>query len=246
MAIPKIFQQLVAAVLISTMALPAWSQPQVAGTVIATQSASLRDAPLLPGSTVFSGESVSVNTMGSAQIALPGGGQIQILSDSTVRLARNQADPANIDFTLQRGAISFASGPKGGIQTVLGDATIRPADPSAVGLLHLESSDSAVLAAVKGSLTISTQHDAQSVDVPEGSAVRITLVDAPQNDQDNQSNQGAGAKPAGRAAPSVRKIALIAFLIGAAFLGALLWVATHQPSQTSQQSASEVSPFTLQ
>ena len=130
-------------------------------------------------------------------------------------------------------------GPKDAVETTCGDATIRPADPLAVGLLHLESSDSAVLAAVKGKLTISTEHDAKSVDVPEGAVVRISLADDP------QGNQG-GAAPAGRAAPAISKIALIAFLIGAAFLAAFLWIAAHEPTETSQQLASEISPYTLQ
>lgn len=239
MAISQIFRQLTAAFLIAFMASPAWSQAQVAGTIVAGQSATTRDAPLLPGSTVFSGESVAVGQSGRAQIALSGGGRIEVLADSTVLLARNAA---GVDFTLQRGAVSFMGAPAGAIETIWGDATIRPADSVAVGLIHLESSDAITLAAIKGKLTISTAHDSKSVDVPEGSAVRITLADAP---QDSPQNQG-GAAPAGKAAPPISKIALIAFLIGAAFLAAFLWIAAHEPTETSQQLASEISPYTLQ
>jgi hypothetical protein len=238
LAISKILRQLTAAFLIAFMASPAWTQAQVAGTIIASQSATTRDAPLLPGSTVFSGESVAVGQSGRAQIALSGGGRIEVLADSTVLLARNSA---GVDFTLQRGAVSFMGAPAGAIETIWGDATIRPADPVAVGLIHLESSDAITLAAIKGKLTISTAHDAKSVDVPEGSAVRIALADAPGAPQD----QG-GAAPAGRAAPPIAKIAIIAFLIGAAFLAAFLLIASHEPTETTQQLASEISPFTLQ
>jgi hypothetical protein len=238
LAISKILRQLTAAFLIAFMASPAWTQAQVAGTIIASQSATTRDAPLLPGSTVFSGESVAVGQSGRAQIALSGGGRIEVLADSTVLLARSSA---GVDFTLQRGAVSFMGAPAGAIETIWGDATIRPADPVAVGLIHLESSDAITLAAIKGKLTISTAHDAKSVDVPEGSAVRIALADAPGAPQD----QG-GAAPAGRAAPPIAKIAIIAFLIGAAFLAAFLLIASHEPTETTQQLASEISPFTLQ
>lgn len=240
MAISNIFRQLTAAFLIAFMASPAWTQAQVAGTIVASQSATTRDAPLLPGSTVFSGESVAVGQSGRAQIALPGGGRLEVLADSTVLLARNAA---GVDFTLQRGAVSFTGAPNGAIQTIWGDATIRPADPDAVGLIHLESSDAIVMAAIKGRLSISTAHDAKSVDVPEGAAVRISLADAPAA---NAPQDQGGAAPAGRAAPPIPKIALIAFLIGAAFLAAFLWIAAHEPTETSQQLASEVSPYTLQ
>ena len=245
MAISKILRQLTAAVLIALMASPAWTQAQVAGTIVASQSATTREAPLLPGSTVFSGESVAVGQSGRAQIALPGGGRLEVLADSTVLLARNAA---GVDFTLQRGAVSFTGAPKGAIETIWGDATIRPGDPDAVGLIHLESSDAIVLAAIKGRLTISTAHDARSVDIPEGAAARISLADAPAANAPaaNAPQDQGGAAPAGRAAPPIPKIAIIAFLVGAAFLAAFLWIASHEPTETTQQLANEVSPFTLQ
>lgn len=235
MPIPRILQQLLAAVLIALIALPAWSQPQVAGTVITSQSATMRDTPLPPGSTIFSGESVSVSQTGGAQIALDGGGRIELLRDSQVQLNRSEA---GVQFAVLRGGVSFMGGPKIAVTTTLGDATIRSDDSSSLGVLHVESPDSAVLATIKGKLTIKTEHDANSIAVPEGSAVRITLVDSPEPEPQ--------AQPAGKAAPALRKLALIVFIIGALFLGALLWIATHEPSETSQQLASEISPFKLQ
>lgn len=235
MPIAKIPQQLLAAVLIPLIALPAWSQTQVAGTVITSQSATTRDTSLPPGSTIFSGESVSVSQTGGAQIALAGGGRIEVFHDSAVQLSRSEA---GLQFTVLRGGVSFMGGPKEAVETTLGDATIRSGDPRSLGVLHLENPDSAVLAAIKGKLTINTEHDAQTIDVPEGSAVRITLVEAPEP-------QG-GAQPTGRAAPAVKKLALIAFLVSALFLGTLLWIAAHEPSETTQQYGSEISPFRVQ
>ena len=59
--IPRLIQQLLAAVLIALIASPAWSQNQVAGTVLTSQSATMGNAPLPSGSTIFSGESVAVD-----------------------------------------------------------------------------------------------------------------------------------------------------------------------------------------
>ena len=193
----------------------------------------MRDLPVLPGSTVFSGESVSVSPMGSAQIDLAGGGRVEVFKDSAVQLDRTGT---GVQFVVLRGGVSFTGGPGNAVQTTLGDATIRPAAPLSVGVLHVENPDSAVLATIKGKLTITTEHDASSVDVPEGSAVRITLVDPAQLGQ-------GGAQPAGRAAPALKKIALIAFLFAAMFLGVFLWIAAHEPTETPQQLASEISPF---
>jgi len=231
--LPKILRQFLAAVLIALIASPAWSQPQVAGTVVTSQLATVGDLALPAGSTIFSGESISASPTGGAQIALAGGGRLEVLRDSSVQLNRNAA---GVQFVVLRGGVSFMGGPKDAVATTLGDASIRFADPSSLGVLHVENPDSAVLATIKGRLTITTEHDAKSIDVPEGSAVSITLADPPEPQ----------AQPAGKAAPAVKKIALIVFLIGALFLGAFLWIAAHEPSETPQQLASETSPFKLQ
>lgn len=235
MAIPRIFQQSLAAVLISLLAWPAWTQSQLAGIVINSQAATMAEASLASGSSIFSGESVSVSSTGNAQIDLTGGGRVEVMRDSAVRLDRTAA---GVQFLVLRGGASFAGGPRDGIETILGDATIRFKDPSSLAVLHLENPDSAVLATMKGKLTIKTEHDVDSVDVPEGSAVRITLVDP--------SEPQGGAAPAGRAAPALKKLALIVFLIGAAFLGIFLWIAAHEPTETPQQLGTEVSPFKVQ
>ena len=235
MAILRIFRQCLAAVLISLMAWPAWTQNQLAGTVLTSQATTMAETPLTPGSTIFSGESVSVSPAGSAQIDLAGGGRVEVLRDSSIRLNRTAA---GVQFLVLRGGVSFTGGPKDGIETTLGDATIHFKDPSSLAVLHLENPDSAVLATMKGKLTIKTEHDVASVDVPEGSAVRITLVEP--------SEPQGGAQPAGRAAPALKKLALIVFLIGAAFLGIFLWIAAHEPTETPQQLGSEVSPFRVQ
>jgi hypothetical protein len=234
LALRNALRQLIAAVLIALLAVPAWPQsPQVAGTVLDSQSANMRDGVVLPGSTIFSGETISVGQPGRLQIALPGGGRIEVLADSTVQLNRRTS---SIAFTVERGAVSFASGAKGPVETILGDATIRPAAPLNVGLLRVESANSALLAAIKGDLTITTAHDAKSIDLPEGGAVRIALADAPPQ----------GAEPAGKAPPAIPQIALISIVLGAAFLAAFLWIAAHEPTETTQQLASEISPYTLQ
>lgn len=239
MAIPRIFKQSLAAVLISLLAWPAWTQSQLAGIVINSQAATMAEASLASGSSIFSGESVSVSSTGNAQIDLTGGGRVEVMRDSAVRLDRTAA---GVQFLVLRGGASFAGGPKDGIETILGDSTIRFKDPSSLAVLHLENPDSAVLATMKGKLTIKTEHDVDSVDVPEGSAVRITLVDP---SVDPSEPQG-GAQPAGRAAPALKKLALIVFLIGATFLGIFLWIAAHEPTETPQQLGTEVSPFKVQ
>lgn len=236
LSILRLFRQLLAAVLIAFLASPAWSQNQIAGAVITSQSATMRNVLVPAGSTIFSGESISVDQTGGADINVAGGGRIEVFRDSSVQLNRIAT---RVQFAILRGGASFLAGPNDALETTLGDAIIRAKDPSSLGVLHLENPDSAVLLTRKGTLTIKTDHDANSVDVPEGSAVRITLVDPPPEPQ-------GGAQPAGKAAPAIKKLALILFIFAAAFLGAFLWIAAHEPSETPQQLATEISPFKLQ
>jgi hypothetical protein len=234
---PRIIQQLIGAVLISAIASPAWTQSQIAGTVVATQSATMANVAVPVGSTIFTGESISADEHGSAQIAVTGGGRIEVFHDSAVQLS---IATTGVRFDVLRGGASFTGGARGAVETVLGDATIRSADSSSLAVLHVENADSSVVAALKGKLTIRTEHDMKLIELPEGSAARITLVDDP-----NPQPQG-GAQPAGRAAPALRKLALIVILFAAAFLAAFLWIAAHEPSETPSQLAGEISPFKLQ
>ena len=196
----------------------------------------MHDVPLPSGSTIFSGESISVDQTGGAEISVAGGGRIELFRDSSVEL--NRID-SRIQFAVLHGGVSFLAGPNDALETTLGDATIRAKDPSSLGVLHLENPDSAVLFTRKGTLTIKTAHDAKSVDVPEGSAVSITLADPPPEPQ-------GGTEPAGRAAPALKKLAIILFIFAAAFLGIFLWIAAHEPTETPSQLASEISPFKVQ
>ena len=237
MPIPRLFQQLLAAVLITLLASPAWSQNQVVATVLTSQSATMGDVALPSGSTIFSGDAISVDQTGGAEVDATGGGRLEVFRDSSVRLNRIAS---RVQFSVLHGGVSFLAGPNDALETSLGDATIRAKDPASLGVLHLESPDSAVLLTRKGTLTITTARDGKSVDVPEGSAVSITLVDPPPDPP------GPQAQPAGRAAPALRKIALILFIFAAAFLGVFLWIAAHEPTETPSQLASEISPFKVQ
>ena len=232
----RILHQSISLILVFALASPAFSSSDAIGQTIYSQAASVREAPLTTGSTLLSGETVTVNQKGIARIALAGGGQVELLDQSSARFTRSASA---VQIFLQSGAASFRSEPKSLVEAMIADATIRSAPLfPAVALVGMETPDSAIVVATKGMLEIATAHDGQTVQVPEGSAARISLVPA--------DPQG-GAAPAGKGprfgGTSGKKLALIALLVGGAVTATALILAGREPNQPNV--GNEVSPFKL-
>jgi hypothetical protein len=228
----RALRQLITVVLIASIASPTWSESKVVGNVVNGQFATVRDAPLLSGSTVLNGDAINVGANGSAQIALPDGGRVMVLADSTVRMMRGDS---SVQLAIDRGSASFSSQPQGMLEAVIADATVRAANGTAEGLVHLLSANAAVVVAEKGSLEISTSHDGRSMVVPEGSSARVSLMPEP---------QGGGTAAAGKSSlVSGKMIAIVAIAAGVGAGGTALGFALTEKKQSNQTLTNEVSPF---
>ena len=75
-----------AAFLVVVAVCPAWGGAVPLGNVTFSAESTVRDMKLTPGSTVYSGDVISVAEKGETRIALTGGGQAEILSNSSVRI----------------------------------------------------------------------------------------------------------------------------------------------------------------
>ncbi len=83
-----------ALLLIALLAVPATTSPSTGalavatpiGTISQSDAANVGGAGALPGSTVFSGDSIEVGPRGSAWILMNGGGNVRLSPDSSVRL----------------------------------------------------------------------------------------------------------------------------------------------------------------
>ncbi len=94
-----------ALVIVPFAAVSASSKPAVVGSVMSSQAATVRGANLVAGFTIFSGDTIEVGPGGSAWIALPNGGQVQVSADSQVRLIKTAEA---IELTINRGHASAA------------------------------------------------------------------------------------------------------------------------------------------
>src|ERR1700676_961296 len=96
----------VALVLFLSTAVTAKSIP--IGTVSSCKAAAIHGTNLVPGTTIFSGDTINVGAQGSAWIAFQGGGQVQVFENSTVLLTKS---PDSIQVTVDRGqALTHSKG----------------------------------------------------------------------------------------------------------------------------------------
>lgn len=229
----KILRQSVITILTLAMVVPAWGANDVVGTAVQTQSATVHQSALAAGSTVFSGDSITAAPNGRAQVALPGGGRVDVLSNSTVRVDRS-AD--GVQLTLERGSAAFQTRPDSPVAALLTDATVRaPKNGSAMALIGMESPDSALVVARIGALEVITEHDSKSVLIPEGSAARITLLP----EQSQAGPPQAGVQPAGR---SRRRLAMVLILAGGGVTAGAILAATGGSSSSSTPPVSPSAP----
>ena len=224
----KILRQSLAFILTLVLAFPTWgATDNVVGVAVQSQSATIRQAALAAGSTVYSGDAISAAANGRTQIALPGGGRVDVLSNSTVRVTR---DPEGVQLVVERGSASFLSRPESPVAALLTDARVRAAKgTSALGIVTLESPESVLVVASKGALEVITEHDSNTVLVAEGSAARITLLP----DQPEQA-QG-GTQPAGR---NRRRLAMVLLLAGGGITAGAIIAATGGSSPATPVSPS--------
>ncbi len=228
-------RQLLAFLLVLMLAFPAWTSPNIVGNVSSSESATVRGTNLTPGSTILSGDAIDVGARGSAQILLVGGAQLRMLEDSQVRVTRTTDV---IQVSVQRGVASFRTAENSSVEALLADATIRSADRlPAVGIISVRSPQSAMIAAEKGTLLITTTHDSKSVTLHEGDAAEVTLVPERAKDKD----KGGGAVPAG--ATSAARVVLIAIIVGGAITAAALLLGRGETQLTTLQKCNSVSPF---
>jgi hypothetical protein len=187
-----IFRKILVAVLCFVMVSPAWAGGEPVGSVTSAKETTVRDTKLTPGSTVFAGDVISVAEQGVTQIALTGGSQAEVLSNSSVRLTKAND---KIQMVVNRGRASFHTAGNNGVSALVGHATVRPlgaAETSAV--IQSLSETHATVAAEKGALLVTTANDGKVYTVREGEAADLSATPDPQ--QNGQPSAAGKAAPA--------------------------------------------------
>lgn len=230
-----IARQLLASVLAGLMAAPAWCGTHpVVGTAGPSEAATARGMELTLGTTLFSGDTVDVNARGDAALLFGHGSMARLSEQSTLRLEKGDS---RVALELMRGHLAFWSSEQLPVEARLADASIRAANGlAAMGVMAFLSPKVVVVWAKKGSLLVSTAHDARSVSLREGEAVEMRL-------QSQDTQQGGGdSRAAGASAPSLThgQWLTIAIISGAV---SVLGLAAVTGAFSNSQKQNLVSPF---
>jgi FecR protein len=232
-----VWRKVLAMLLVVVAASPAWGATEPLGSIATANAATVRDTNLSEGSTVFSGDVISVAANGSTRIALNGGAQVEVLANSSVRLTKTDE---KIQMRIDRGQASFHFSGNSGVSALVADATVRPSNSGETSAVIESYSDThAIVAAERGSLLVTTAHDGKTYTINEGEAADLSATTEPQ--------QNGGAVPAGRSAPAIGAPSKTVVIWTVAIVGAgavaasvMLVRREHRPSNTSL--GNEISP----
>jgi hypothetical protein len=237
--------------LIALLAVPATASPSTGsptaavpiGTISQSDATNVGGAGALPGTTVFSGDTIEVGPRGSAWILMNGGRHVRVSSDSRIRMVEPAGGANRIEMEIFSGAARFRSGEKAAVVARLADATVRAKGTQpAVGLISVLSRRSAVISSEKGELLVSTSHDRKSLTLREGEAVEVTLTDAPAPAQEEapskKKRRGTGAQLF-----TGPQVAIVGGVIVATLLVIGITKGSGNKDLTLQEKKDAVSPF---
>jgi hypothetical protein len=234
-----VFRKVLTGLLMVMVASPLWGGAEIVGNVTSSNAATVRETKLTPGSTVFSGDAISVGVRGTTRIAFANGAQGEVLGNSVVRLTK--ADN-RIQMVVDRGQASFHTSAGKDVEALVADASIRAADGSETSaIIQALTGKHVVIAAQKGALLVTTAVDGKTYTVREGQAADLSVASDPQ--------QNGGAVPAGKAAPNLstskkRVIWIVALVGGGTAITAYL-LARRETTPSATTLGNEISPSKL-
>lgn len=237
-----VLHRFLAALLAVVMATcPAWPADAL-GNVTLSRSATVRNAELKTGSTLFDGDAISVANRGTTRMVLGAGAQAEVLGSSMVRLAKS-GDTTQLHVDHGQALLNISSA---NVEGVVGGVRVRAAGaaPASVVIQAL-SENHAIIAAQKGTLLVTTPQDGKTYTVREGQATDLTAMDA------TAEPQQGGAAPAGRAAPRGprgprrRGVFWVVALGTAGTAVAAYLLARGEDSHSDQILQDEISPTSL-
>jgi len=170
---------------------PLWGGALPLGSVTLSTESTVRDTKLAPGSTVYSGDVISVGGKGATRIVLAGGAQAEILSNSAVEITKTGE---SVLMSVEQGQASFHTSGGSAFSALVGDATMHPLNGQETSAVIQSLSEThAVVAVEKGALLLTMANEGKTYTLREGQAADLTATDDPQ--------QNGAPVPAGKTGP---------------------------------------------
>jgi hypothetical protein len=175
----------------TTIMTPVWGTPTAAlGTVVAADRAHVGAAAASAGTTIFGGDRLSTENLGSVQLRA-GAARLLLAGSSVAILGEQNGAPA---ATLTSGTATFSTANAKAFTLRAATAEFRPrSDAPTIAQVTFISAKELIVRSTRGPLTITV--DGESKDISEGSAYRV-LLDPPAW-AEPQGPRGAGSKGMG-------------------------------------------------
>ncbi len=168
-------RSVVASVLMITVGMmPCWGATGEFGTVVTAERARVGTGPVSVGSTVFGGDRLITDDMGSLQVRA-GSARLLLSSASIALLEKNESSPA---ASLTRGTAIFSTVNSKAFTLHVGSMSIRPeTDQPTVAQVSVVGPKQLMVRSTRGSVTVAVEDDVRVI--PEGMAYRIVLDPTP-------------------------------------------------------------------
>lgn len=169
---------------------PLFAAPSAAlGTVVFANRARVGDAGTSVGATVFSGDRLSTDNVGTVQVRVSAA-RLLLSSSSVAMLAQEETGPS---ATLTAGTATFSTANSKAFALHVATAVVRPnTDQPTIGKVTVLGPKELIVKSVRGSLQIAVEEDVR--EIPEGAAYRVVLDP---NAPPPQGPSGAGTKGMG-------------------------------------------------
>lgn len=198
------------------------------GTITAATRAHVGVTPASTGSTVFGGDHLSTEKLGSLQIRA-GAARFLLSGASSAALSQKDGAPG---ATLLSGTAVFSTANAKAFLLHASTADIRPQNdqPTVAQVTYVNDKELRVRA-TRGSLAITVEDETQIV--PEGTAYRVILD--PNSYYASESPQGPAGAGAGRGRPPLKagrsRFLLIAIIVTGVATGVALYEALQSPDK---------------
>jgi hypothetical protein len=170
---------------------PVWGAPSAAlGTVVSADRAQVGTAAATAGATVYSGDRLSTDKLGSVQVRA-GAARLQLAASSVATIGEAMGAPS---ATLSWGTATFSTVNAKAFTLRAATAEFRPqSNAPTIAQVTFVNAGELIVRSTRGPLTISV--DGESQVIPEGSAYRVILD--PAATPEPQGPRGVGGKGVG-------------------------------------------------
>ena len=188
LVIARVFLAVLLSATLSTS--PLWAAPSAGlGTVVFANRARVGDADTSVGATVFGGDRLSTDNLGTVQVRVSAA-RLLLAGSTIATLAQDEAGPS---ATLTAGTATFSTANAKAFALHVATAVVRPdTDQPTIGRVTVLGPKELIVKSVRGALQIAVDDDVR--EIPEGAAYRVVLDP---NAPPPQGPRGAGTKGMG-------------------------------------------------